>query len=42
MNAIAIFGLGYAGLPRAAEFGKKYQIIGLDLSSKFRNFGVSS
>jgi UDP-N-acetyl-D-galactosamine dehydrogenase len=30
---IAVVGLGYVGLPLAVEFGKKYRIIGYDLSS---------
>lgn len=29
---IAIIGLGYAGLPLAVEFGKKYQTIGFDIN----------
>ena len=29
---IAIVGLGYVGLPLAVEFGKKYKVIGFDLS----------
>ena len=28
---IAIIGLGYVGLPLAAEFGKKYETIGFDI-----------
>jgi len=31
---IGIVGLGYVGLPLAVEFGKKYDTIGLDISSK--------
>ena len=31
---IVIVGLGYVGLPLAAEFGKKYRTIGFDLSVK--------
>lgn len=31
---IAIMGLGYVGLPLAAEFGKIYQTIGYDINSK--------
>ncbi|MDX2370017.1 MAG: nucleotide sugar dehydrogenase, partial [Colwellia sp.] len=31
---IAIIGLGYVGLPLAAEFGKKYQTVGFDINSK--------
>ncbi len=34
MDAIAIVGLGYVGLPLAVEFGKKYKTIGFDLSSE--------
>ncbi len=30
-NKIAIIGLGYVGLPLAAEFAKKYDVIGLDI-----------
>jgi UDP-N-acetyl-D-mannosaminuronate dehydrogenase len=29
---IAIIGLGYVGLPLAVEFGKRYPVIGFDLS----------
>ena len=29
---IAIIGLGYVGLPLAVEFGKKRDVIGLDIS----------
>jgi UDP-N-acetyl-D-galactosamine dehydrogenase len=29
---IAIVGLGYVGLPLAAEFAKKYEVIGFDIS----------
>jgi UDP-N-acetyl-D-galactosamine dehydrogenase len=29
---IAVIGLGYVGLPLAVEFGKKYSVIGFDLS----------
>ena len=36
MNAkklnIAIFGLGYVGLPLALEFGKKFNTIGFDIN----------
>jgi UDP-N-acetyl-D-galactosamine dehydrogenase len=39
---IAIVGLGYVGLPLAIEFGKKFETIGVDLSSEkvaaYRNF----
>lgn len=31
---IAIIGLGYVGLPLAAEFGKKRKVIGFDINSK--------
>jgi UDP-N-acetyl-D-glucosamine/UDP-N-acetyl-D-galactosamine dehydrogenase len=30
---IAIIGLGYVGLPLAAEFGKKYKVIGFDINN---------
>jgi len=30
-NKIAIIGLGYVGLPLAAEFAKKYELVGLDI-----------
>ena len=30
---IAIFGLGYVGLPLAVEFGKKYKTIGFDINT---------
>lgn len=33
-NKIAIFGLGYVGLPLAIEFGKKFDTIGYDINSK--------
>ena len=29
---IAIIGLGYVGLPLAIEFGKKYRVLGFDIS----------
>ena len=32
MSIVAVVGLGYVGLPLAAEFGKKYDTIGYDLS----------
>lgn len=32
MNAVAVVGLGYVGLPLAVEFGKKQRTIGFDLS----------
>lgn len=31
---IAVIGLGYVGLPLAAEFGKQYQTIGFDINEK--------
>ena len=31
---IAVIGLGYVGLPLAIEFGKKYKVIGFDISTK--------
>jgi len=31
---LAIFGLGYVGLPLAVEFGKKIPVIGFDINSK--------
>ncbi len=31
---IAVIGLGYVGLPLAAEFGKKYHTIGFDINAK--------
>jgi UDP-N-acetyl-D-galactosamine dehydrogenase len=33
-NKIAILGLGYVGLPLAVELGKKYSLIGFDISNK--------
>lgn len=33
-DKIAILGLGYVGLPLATELGKKYSIIGFDISEK--------
>ena len=36
---VAVVGLGYVGLPLAAEFGKKYETIGYDLSeAKIANY----
>lgn len=32
MKTIAVIGLGYVGLPLAAEFGKKFNTIGIDIS----------
>ncbi|HQN73760.1 MAG TPA: nucleotide sugar dehydrogenase, partial [bacterium] len=32
VNRICIVGLGYVGLPLAAEFGKKYETIGFDIN----------
>tara|TARA_Y200000002_G_C22379049_1_gene536490 strand:- start:52 stop:201 length:150 start_codon:yes stop_codon:yes gene_type:complete len=40
---IAIIGLGYVGLPLAAEFEKKYKVIGFDFADmrkKMQNFGM--
>ena len=34
MNAVAVVGLGYVGLPLAVEFGRKRRTIGFDLSQK--------
>ena len=31
---IAIIGLGYVGLPLAAEFAKKYEVVGFDISNE--------
>jgi len=31
-SKIAIIGLGYVGLPLAIEFGKKYKVLGFDIS----------
>ena len=31
---ISVIGLGYVGLPLAVEFGKKYSVIGYDISKK--------
>mgnify|MGYP000058838973 FL=1 len=31
---IAVIGLGYVGLPLAAEFGKKYRTVGFDINAK--------
>jgi len=31
---LAVLGLGYAGLPLAAAFGKKYEVIGFDIDPK--------
>ncbi|MEO6696769.1 MAG: nucleotide sugar dehydrogenase, partial [Gammaproteobacteria bacterium] len=33
MSVVAVVGLGYVGLPLAAEFGKKLTTVGFDLSS---------
>jgi len=33
-NKIAIIGLGYVGLPLAAEFAKKYSTVGFDINKK--------
>ena len=37
---IAVIGLGYVGLPLALEFSKKFNVVGLDLSTK-RNKAIS-
>ena len=34
MSTVALVGLGYVGLPLAAEFGKQYDTIGYDLSAE--------
>lgn len=34
MKKIAVIGLGYVGLPLAAEFGKKQAVIGFDINTK--------
>ena len=34
---VAVVGLGYVGLPLAVEFGKKFDTIGYDLSSRQRS-----
>src|SRR5512134_4154331 len=34
MTTVAVVGLGYVGLPLAAEFAKKYRTIGFDLSEE--------
>ena len=43
---IAIIGLGYVGLPLAVEFGKKYSVVGYDISSsrvsELKNFEDST
>ena len=31
---IALIGLGYVGLPLAVEFGKKFDVIGFDISKE--------
>lgn len=33
-NKIAVFGLGYVGLPLAISFAKKFEVIGYDISKK--------
>jgi UDP-N-acetyl-D-glucosamine/UDP-N-acetyl-D-galactosamine dehydrogenase len=33
MTTIAVVGLGYVGLPLAVEFGKKFRVLGFDLSA---------
>lgn len=32
MKTLAVVGLGYVGLPLAVEFGKKYKVLGFDIS----------
>ena len=34
MKKIAVIGLGYVGLPLAAAFGEKREIVGFDINSK--------
>ena len=34
MHKITVIGLGYVGLPLAAEFAKKYHVIGFDINTK--------
>lgn len=34
MYRIGVIGLGYVGLPLAAEFGKKYQVVGFDIDKQ--------
>lgn len=34
MDKITIIGLGYVGLPLAAEFAKKYEVVGLDIDQE--------
>ena len=31
---LAIIGLGYVGLPLAVEFGKRYPVVGFDVSAR--------
>ncbi len=31
---VAVIGLGYVGLPLAAEFGKKRSVIGFDINAR--------
>ena len=31
---IALIGLGYVGLPLAIEFGKKFKVVGFDISKE--------
>ena len=33
MKKIAVIGLGYVGLPLAAEFGKSREVIGFDINT---------
>ena len=35
MKKIAVIGLGYVGLPLAAEFGKKRPVLGFDIKFRF-------
>ena len=46
---IALIGLGYVGLPLAVEFGKKFEVIGFDISKeridllkKYDTFGLNA
>ena len=34
LKPLAIIGLGYVGLPLAAEFGKKRKVVGFDINPK--------
>ena len=33
-SSIGIIGLGYVGLPLAAAFASKYEVVGFDISTK--------